>query len=767
MRILFRSGLKTALRAVKADFQMKFGSAVQQTVRDEETAAALFRRITRLEAREDVVHLLAPTFFDMNGNNMYYGGAERYLVELHRLFKDMGYELVVFQCGNTSWVRYYHDLKVIGIETGGVSYSLLNKRFHAWVAPAALTIYSPFSLAQPMCREKAIGISHGVFWDSYKIHPGKAVMDGIVNELLQAMKNLPWLVSVDTNTINWTRSQEYRLAQKWNYIPNFVDLNQFTPREAKKKTGKMIVLYPRRLYEARGFWLLAKQVPELLKKCPYLEFHFVGKADLAEEAEVRHLEKTHTGKVKWFNLPPEEMPQVYHKADITVIPTLYSEGTSLSCLEAMAARNAVIATAVGGLTDLIIPGYNGLLVRPEGEVVAQAILALANDAQKRGELAEAAYKSAQAFSLEIWRGRWRDILSGKLPVKKVVFKPRTQVVVQDAGGVDWEGIKQRPHHMTRQFAGHGMEVFWTDDKPQGGISDCDHLHVLGCRDEVYLSRPWVYIYYPYNYARTGTYGSPRLIYDILDDISIHDESDRVRHVAREHTARYYAQQLLEKAEIVITSSHTLYESVKKERPDVLFIPNGIESGDFSAAHTQTAEAIKRIREENKPVVGFHGAVANWIDADLLAEVIRSRPEYRFVLVGPVSDPAAPAYLNLPNVTALGAVPYEQISNYIAGFNAEIIPFKLNEITGGVRPLKALESLAMHKPVVSTRLPETADWPGIRFADDAAGFAAALDAALREGWSPAETAEIDSFIRANTWQISVLPLLKKMDALNEI
>ena len=58
------------------------------------------------------------------------------------------------------------------------------------------------------------------------------------------------------------------------------------------------------------------------------------------------------------------MPQVYRYADIVLIPTKAAEGTSLSCLEAMASGRAVIAGCVGGLSDLIVDGYNGLLLRP-------------------------------------------------------------------------------------------------------------------------------------------------------------------------------------------------------------------------------------------------------------------------------------------------------------------------------------------------------------------------------------------------------------------
>ncbi|HWQ45435.1 MAG TPA: glycosyltransferase family 4 protein, partial [Longilinea sp.] len=432
--ILVKSGGKDTVRAIKADFQNKFGPVIQQqpVFIDEDAIKQTFLRTTRINEKtlgEDfVVHLLAPTFFDLNGNNMYYGGAERYLVELHHLFQGLGYELVVFQCANSSWVRFYHDLKVVGIDTGGVSYALLNKRFHEWVKPAGLTIYSPFALAQPNCRKNAIGISHGVFWDSYQTPPAKDILDNIISDILRAMKNLTWLVSVDTNTINWTRSQDYPLSTKWNYIPNFVDLSQFSPAAGKVPTKELVVLYPRRLYEARGFWLLAKQIPHLLKRCPNLVFHFVGKADLAEEVEVKHLEKVYPGKVKWFNYPPHEMPKVYQEADITVIPTLYSEGTSLSCLEALACKNTVIATTVGGLPDLIIPGHNGMLVKPDGVAISQAIADLVNDASLRARLAETGCQTAHAFRIEVWQTRWKVLLTKMLPSPEQARVPRAQVV---------------------------------------------------------------------------------------------------------------------------------------------------------------------------------------------------------------------------------------------------------------------------------------------------------------------------------------------------
>jgi glycosyltransferase involved in cell wall biosynthesis len=109
------------------------------------------------------------------------------------------------------------------------------------------------------------------------------------------------------------------------------------------------------------------------------------------------------------------MDEAYRLADITVIPTLQSEGTSLSCLEAMASGNAVIATNVGGLPNLILPDYNGLLIEPNLESLRDALLRLIEQPQLRIKLAKQGVEVAKTFDIEIWRSRWQIILKKYLP----------------------------------------------------------------------------------------------------------------------------------------------------------------------------------------------------------------------------------------------------------------------------------------------------------------------------------------------------------------
>jgi glycosyltransferase involved in cell wall biosynthesis len=177
-----------------------------------------------------------------------------------------------------------------------------------------------------------------------------------------------------------------------------------------------VILYPRRLYKQRGFWLIAEVLPDILRRYPEAIFYFVGQA--GEEGEREFMEsamREYPGRVRWETLAPDQMHTAYWAADISVIPTVHAEGTSLSCLEAMASGNAVIATDVGGLPNLIIPGHNGLLIKPEVDDLRDALETLIRDEGLRRRLAERAVDAARSFNLEDWKGKWSKVLQAHLP----------------------------------------------------------------------------------------------------------------------------------------------------------------------------------------------------------------------------------------------------------------------------------------------------------------------------------------------------------------
>ncbi len=101
--------------------------------------------------------------------------------------------------------------------------------------------------------------------------------------------------------MNWVRGVRVPLAKKFEYIPNFVDLEQFHPAPVSRREGddSIVILFPRRFNEARGFWMLVDLVPEFLERYPNVKFDFVGKAIGREAEAMLDLIDRYKERVSW------------------------------------------------------------------------------------------------------------------------------------------------------------------------------------------------------------------------------------------------------------------------------------------------------------------------------------------------------------------------------------------------------------------------------------------------------------------------------------
>jgi len=361
-----------------------------------------------------LVRIVTPSFFDPTGSAVYSGGGERYAMEMVKLIRELGWDATIVQpAHDEGWERQYDGVLVQGL--GGLKDRFsLGSAVERRLAGVPLTIFHAFYLAgEAECRTPAIGISHGIYWDDvfwaknpeeHRRHRARA---------LEAVRRLDLVVSVDANTINWVRSEAPELTDKMVHIPNFVDLNHFRCRPAPL-SDHPVVLFPRRLCAARGYWLLAKVAPQLLERRPHLELHLVGDADVREAEHARRLVERYAGRVKWYVLPPNRMHEAYERASIVLIPTVASEGASLSLLEAQACGKAVVATAVGGLMDLVIDGFNALVVQPDPAALGAAIERLLDDPKLVRELGTRASATARQFGEQHWRERWARVLRSYL-----------------------------------------------------------------------------------------------------------------------------------------------------------------------------------------------------------------------------------------------------------------------------------------------------------------------------------------------------------------
>jgi len=119
------------------------------------------------------------------------------------------------------------------------------------------------------------------------------------------------------------------------------------------------------------------------------------------------------------------------------------------------------------------------------------------------------------------------------------------------------------------------------------------------------------------------------------------------------------------------------------------------------AETPVPEEMKGFR---KPLIGFFGVIADWVDLDLIRFLADSRPNWDLVLIGKVVTDTR-IFDGASNIHMIGRKQYQQLPNYAKAFDVAILPFTINELTLAANPLKMREYLAAGLPVVSSAIPE--------------------------------------------------------------
>ncbi|MGD6027653.1 glycosyltransferase family 1 protein, partial [Xanthomonas citri pv. citri] len=147
--------------------------------------------------------------------------------------------------------------------------------------------------------------------------------------------------------------------------------------------------------------------------------------------------------------------------------------------------------------------------------------------------------------------------------------------------------------------------------------------------------------------------------------------------------------LFNKADIVFTGGHSLYESKKMQHYNIHPFPSSIDKSHFSKARTCSMEPADQASIKG-PKIGFYGVIDERFDSGLIQGIADARPDWNIILIGPVVkiDPAT-----LPknkNVHYLGSKSYDVLPDYLSGWEVAMVPFLLNESTRFVSPTKTPE-----------------------------------------------------------------------------
>lgn len=228
----------------------------------------------------------------------------------------------------------------------------------------------------------------------------------------------------------------------------------------------------------------------------------------------------------------------------------------------------------------------------------------------------------------------------------------------------------------------------------------------------------------YEYMERGY----EIVYEYIDELTPQITGNIPEFVFKRHEAILKNENI-----IAIATSDKLFHQMEAYRSEnMAMINNGV---DYTHWHVKRdmeniPDDVKDIVKKDKIVVGYHGALAKWIDYDLLREIAL---DGRFVLllIGHEHDENLKKshLLELENVYYLGAKPYQILNKYATYYDIAILPFMINNITLSVSPVKIFEYMALEKPVVTYALPECKKYASCLCADSRVEFLECLNKAI--------------------------------------
>lgn len=249
-----------------------------------------------------------------------------------------------------------------------------------------------------------------------------------------------------------------------------------------------------------------------------------------------------------------------------------------------------------------------------------------------------------------------------------------------------------------------------------------------------------------------------VIYDYLDEI--HPDINQTEIDSKK--IEKHNKILNDERFIVLATANKLYDEVEKFRKNKKYlIPNAADLEHFSQIkNIQLSSEFISILNKNKPIIGYYGTIAKWIDFELLIYLAERRKEYEFVIIGLIGDNSIFDYdfSQIKNLTFHKQVNYHDLPSYANKFNLGIIPFRKYSVTEATSPIKLFEYMAMCKPIVSTDLTECKKYESVLIAESYEKFAELIDYGLKLKSDDIYFEKMQKEAQENSWNNRVEKIL---------
>lgn len=338
----------------------------------------------------------------------------------------------------------------------------------------------------------------------------------------------------------------------------------------------------------------------------------------------------------------------------------------------------------------------------------------------------------------------------------------------------WDFVYQRPQHLLSRAAlerrvffveepifGNGSMRYETHERdngvkvivpflPEGLHSDVAISAVLKemllrlFRQEAIMD--YVFWYYtPMALSFTEHFNPLASIYDCMDELSAFKGAPT--------RLRDYEQQLFRTVDLVFTGGQSLYEAKKKQHHAVHAFPSSIDRPHFEQGRQVQADAPDQ-KNIPFPRLGFFGVIDERFDIELLDEVAALRPDWHFIMIGPIVKIDPEALPRRPNIHYLGPKKYNELPRYLAGWDIALLLFARNEATRFISPTKTPEYLAAGKPVISTSIQDVvrpyAEMGLVQIADAPGALVKAAEDLLTHPHNSVWLETVDNFLSGMSW-----------------
>ncbi|THF71784.1 glycosyltransferase family 1 protein [Deinococcus sp. Arct2-2] len=257
----------------------------------------------------------------------------------------------------------------------------------------------------------------------------------------------------------------------------------------------------------------------------------------------------------------------------------------------------------------------------------------------------------------------------------------------------------------------------------------------------------LWVYSPMELPITAGLSPALTVYDCMDELA------NFRYAPPELLTR--ETELFRRADLVFTGGHRLWEAKRHKHSRAFPFPSSVDVPHFAAARTVKAEPEDQAGLPG-PRLGFYGVLDERFDAALMSELAERRPDWTFVLLGPVVKVSREELPQASNVHYLGQKGYGDLPAYLSGWDVALLPFARNDATEFISPTKTPEYLAAGVPVVSTAIHDVVRPYGeaqlLEIAHDAQGFETAIQKLL-DARGTAQATERQSRADAHLSQLS--------------